>query len=130
MRLTVPGITCAMNCCACSKDFIGVDQNFADIGLEVVADGADHQAALLIDQEGAFLLLRGAFDGLPQLQEIVEVPLQFFAVAPDRRGAGDQAHALCGTGKASITSRSSVRSLPSTRRETPPPRGLLGISTR
>jgi hypothetical protein len=39
------------------EDLVGVDQDFADIGLEVIADGADHQAALLVDQEGALLLL-------------------------------------------------------------------------
>ena len=36
-------------------DVFGVDQNFADVRLEIIADGADHQAAFLIDQESAVL---------------------------------------------------------------------------
>ena len=75
------------------EDLVSVDQDLADIGLEVIADRADHQAAFLVDQEGAFLLLGSGLDGLPQLQEVVEVPLQFFGVASDRCGARNQAHA-------------------------------------
>jgi len=76
------------------EDVVGVDQDLADVGLEVVADRADHQTAFLVDQEGAGLALCRAFDGGPQLQQIVEVPLQLFGAAADRRGARDQAHAL------------------------------------
>ena len=75
-------------------DVVGVDQDLADVGLEVVADRADHQAAFLVDQEGAGLALRRALDGSPQLQQVVEVPLQLFRAAADGGGAGDQAHAL------------------------------------
>ena len=75
-------------------DLVGVDQDLADVGLEVVADGADDQAALEVDQEGAGLLLGGAFDGAPQLQQVVEIPLQFLGLAADGGGAGDQAHAV------------------------------------
>jgi hypothetical protein len=39
------------------EDLVGIDQDFADVGLEVIADGADDQAAFLVDQEGALLLL-------------------------------------------------------------------------
>ena len=73
---------------------VGVDEDFADVGLEVVADRADHQAAFLVDQESAVLALRRAFDGAPQLQQVVEVPLQLFGAAADGGGARDQAHAL------------------------------------
>ena len=72
---------------------VGVDQDFADVGLEVVADRADHETAFLIDQEGAGLRLRRTFDRRPQLQQVVQVPLQLFGVAADAGGAGDQAHA-------------------------------------
>jgi hypothetical protein len=51
-------------------------------GVEVVADGADDQAGFLVDQEGAALGLGGAVDGGPQLQQVVEVPLQFFGPRP------------------------------------------------
>ncbi len=74
--------------------FVGVDQDFADVRLEVVADGANDQAAFQVDQEGAGLLLGGAFDGGPQLQQVVQVPLQFFSLTADGGRAGDQAHAV------------------------------------
>src|SRR5574343_671613 len=75
-------------------NFVGVDQDFADIRLEVVANGANDQAAFEIDQEGAALLLGGAVDGGPQLQQVVQVPLQFFGLTTDGGGTGDQAHAV------------------------------------
>ena len=34
-------------------DVVGIDQDFADVGLEIIADGADHERRFLIDQEGA-----------------------------------------------------------------------------
>ena len=37
---------------------------------------------------------RGVFDGAPQLEQVVEVPLQFFGAAADAGGARDDAHAL------------------------------------
>ena len=61
--------------------------------MEVVADGADHQARFLVDQESAGLLLGGGLDGTPQLQQVVEVPLQLFERAPEAGGAADDAHA-------------------------------------
>ena len=50
-----------MNCCACSKIASGVDQDLADVGLEIVADRADHEARFLVDQE------RRRIDGLAAL---------------------------------------------------------------
>ncbi len=37
---------------------------------------------------------RGVLDGAPQLEQVVEVPLQLFGAAADAGGAGDDAHAL------------------------------------
>ena len=74
-------------------DALGVDQDFADIRLEQVADGADYQTAFLVNQEGTILAARGFFYGLPQLQQVVQVPLQFFHAASDTGRARDQAHA-------------------------------------
>ena len=48
----------------------------------------------LVDQEGADWPIGGAFDRAPQLQQVVQVPLQFFDAAADAGGAGDDAHAL------------------------------------
>ncbi|EXI82087.1 MAG: hypothetical protein AW10_00772 [Candidatus Accumulibacter appositus] len=76
------------------EDIVGIDQDFANIRLKVVTNGADHQATFLVDQEGPLLLLSGALDCFPQLQQVVEIPLQFFGIAADGRRAGDKAHAL------------------------------------
>ena len=73
---------------------LGVDQQFADVRVEVVADRADHQAGFLVDQVGAALQLRRVLDRMPQLQQVVHVPLQLLGRAADARGAGDDAHAV------------------------------------
>ncbi len=74
-------------------DFVGVDQHFADVRLEVIADRADDERRFLIDQERAVGRLAGAFDRAPQLHQVVQVPLQFIDVAADAGGAGDHRHA-------------------------------------
>ena len=74
-------------------DVLGVDQHLADVGGEIVADGADHQAGFLVDQEGAGRGAGRRLDRLPQLEQVVQVPLQFLDRAADAGGAGDQAHA-------------------------------------
>jgi len=75
-------------------DVVGVDQDLADVGREVIADGPDDQARFQVDQDGAGVLAGGAVDGRPELHQVGQVPLQFFDVAADARGAGDDAHAL------------------------------------
>ena len=74
------------------EDVVGVDQDFADVGLEVVADGANHEAAFLVDQEGAGLCVGCTVDGAPQLEQVVQIPLQLFGGAADRGSAGDETH--------------------------------------
>ena len=76
------------------EDRVRVDQDFADFRVEVIADGANDQAAFLINQERALLRVGGCFDGRPQLHQVVQVPLQFFVRPADAGGAGDDAHAL------------------------------------
>ena len=75
-------------------DVVGVDQDVADVVVEVVADGADHQARFLVDQERAFAGLGGAVDGVPEFEQVVQVPLQFGGAATDAGGARDDGHAL------------------------------------
>ena len=75
-------------------DVVGVDQDLADIGREIVADGADHQARLEVDQVRALEGVGGALDRVPQFQQVVQVPLQFVGFAADAGGTGDQAHAF------------------------------------
>ena len=104
-------------------DGVGVDEDFSDVGLEVVADGADDEVAFLNNQEGGrvgaaqllaiplgigrvvrdraavflsvvFILGRGGLaDRFPELEKIVEVPLQLFGRPSDASRAGDDAHA-------------------------------------
>ena len=75
-------------------DVVSVDEDVTDVAVEVVADGADHQAGFLIDQEGALAGLGGAIDGGPQLEQVVQVPLQLGRGTADAGGARDDAHAL------------------------------------
>ena len=75
-------------------DRLGVDQDFTDFFVEVVADRTDDQAGFLENQEGAVLLVGGAFDGGPQLEQVFQIPVQFFGAAADAGGAGDHAHAV------------------------------------
>ena len=57
-------------------DVVGVEQNVADVAVEVVANGANHQARFLINQESAFAAFAGAFNRGPELDQVVQVPLQ------------------------------------------------------
>ena len=75
-------------------DVVRVDQDFTHIRMEIVADGADHEAALLIDQVSAFAALGGIVNRRPELEQVVQVPLQFRRSAANAGGARDQAHAL------------------------------------
>ena len=75
-------------------DVVSVDQDFADVGLKVVADRANDEAAFLIDEEGAALAFGRTLDRAPQLHEVAQIPAELFGVATDGGGAGDQAHAL------------------------------------
>ncbi len=70
-----------------------VDQDFADFWVEVIADGAHHQTAFQINQRRGFLGLGCTFDGIPQLLQIVQIPLQLFLRATNPGSAGDDAHA-------------------------------------
>ena len=71
-----------------------IDQDLADIRAQVVADRADDDVAFLVDQEGRSTVGGGVFNGRPQLQQVIEVPLQLFVVFADAGSAHDQAHAL------------------------------------
>jgi len=49
-------------------DVVGVDQDLTDLGVEIVADGAYHQARFLVNQERALAGFGGAVDGVPELE--------------------------------------------------------------
>ena len=69
-------------------DRFGVDQDLADVRMEVVADRADDEARFLVDQVGAGLHLGGILDGAPQLHQVVQVPLQLFGASGRCRRCG------------------------------------------
>ena len=76
--------------------FVGlgaIDQYFANILAQVVADRPDDDVVFLIQQNRRLLLAFGLLDCIPQLQQVVEVPLQLFGAAADTGGANDDAHA-------------------------------------
>ncbi len=75
-------------------DLVGIDEDFTDFRGEVVTDGPDDQAGFQVDQDGRGVVARGAVDGRPELQQVGQVPLEFFDVAADAGGAGNDAHAL------------------------------------
>ena len=75
-------------------NIVGIDQDVTDFGVEIVAQRTHHQIAFLINQESAFARLGRAVNGLPQLEQIVQVPLQLRRVAANAGGARDDAHAL------------------------------------
>ncbi|MCY1171361.1 hypothetical protein D9M73_114690 [compost metagenome] len=74
-------------------DIVGVEQDVADVAVEVIADGADHQAGFLVNQESALAALAGAFNCRPELDQVVQVPLQFWRAAANAGGARDDAGA-------------------------------------
>ena len=74
-------------------DIVGVDEDLADVGMEVVADRANDQAGLLVNEIGAGLQAFGVVHRLPELEEVVEVPLELVNGAANASGPGDEAHA-------------------------------------
>src|SRR5690606_5911289 len=73
--------------------FIGIDEDLADVWREIVADGPDDQAGLQVDEYRCGILLSSGFHRAPQLQQVIQVPLELFEGAPDAGSARDQAHA-------------------------------------
>ena len=67
-------------------------------------------------------------DGLPDVEQVIEIVLQVFLSFTDTSGADDDTHAFWQVKIASM--RFIPRSLPDIWREIPPPRGLLGINTK
>jgi len=75
-------------------DLVRVDQDVADVMVEVITDAADDQRRFLVDQEGALSALGRAVDRVPQLEQVVQVPLQLGRAAADAGGPGDDGHAV------------------------------------
>ena len=72
---------------------VGVEQDVAYVAVEVIADGPDHEAGFLVNQESTLAALARALDGGPELDQVVQVPLQFRGAAADARCARNDAGA-------------------------------------
>src|SRR6185369_5979552 len=73
---------------------LAVYQHLVDIVGEVIADGADDQAAVTVDLACALDLVRMPFYAFIQFQQVVQVLFQLFRLAADRLGADDVADPL------------------------------------
>ena len=73
-------------------DAISVNQNLADVLAKVVTDRTDDNVAFLVNQEGCLALAGGLSDGLPELHQVVQIPLEFFSGTADAGGTNDDAH--------------------------------------
>ena len=71
-----------------------VDHDLADVVAQVVAQRADDDVRFLIDQERRLALGGRVGDRLPDMDQIVQVPLQLFGAAAYAGGAHDDTHAL------------------------------------
>ena len=71
-----------------------VDQHLVDVVAQVVADSPDDDVALLQEQGRGLLLLAGLGNGVPELQQVVQVPLQFLCAAADARSPDNHAHTV------------------------------------
>src|SRR5699024_2264083 len=67
---------------------------FADGRGVVIADGANHQTGLEINEYGCLVVAGGGVNGFPELLQVGQIPLQFFDAAANAGGAGNDAHAL------------------------------------
>ena len=70
-----------------------VDQDLAHVLAEIVADRTDDDVAFLVDEERRRALVRRGLDRSPQLEQIVQVPLQPLLRPPDPGRAYDEPHA-------------------------------------
>ena len=79
-------------------DFVGIDENFANILMEVVADHARNQVVFGVEQAGPVdfqhVFRAGLVDGIPKVDETGQIPLELFGIPTDTGGARDHAHAL------------------------------------
>ena len=76
------------------KNFRCIDENFAHIRLEQIADRAHHEARFEVNQFGCLDIFCSTVYGFPQLHQVAQVPLQFFGRATDTGSARDHAHAV------------------------------------
>ncbi len=76
------------------QHFRVVDQDFADVRTQIVAEGTHDDVAFLMDQERRGAIFRRFFDRFPVFQAEAQIPLQRFGGFADACGAYDQSHAV------------------------------------
>ena len=71
---------------------VGINEDFADIVAQVVADCANNNVAFLQQECRCFTLLCGAGNRFPKMDQVIQVRLKFFARATDAGRAHNNAH--------------------------------------
>ena len=74
--------------------FLAVDEDFAYVAPQAVADRADNDVVLLVQESRRLVFFAGVGNRLVELQQVLEVPRQLLAAAVDAGGAHDHAHAV------------------------------------
>ena len=75
-------------------DFTVVDENFPDVGTEVIADCPMDNIAFLMDQERSRTALRGHLNHFPLLYQDLEIPVELLGGLADTGRADDNPHAV------------------------------------
>ena len=75
-------------------DFWVVDEDFADVLAQIVAEGTHDNVAFLVDQERGRTAFSRFLNGFPVFQTEAQVPLQCFGRFTDTRGTYDKPHAI------------------------------------
>ena len=71
---------------------VGIDQYFTDILTQVVANGPNNNVAFLHQQGWGAGIIKGTLDGIPEFDQVIQIPLQFFGAAANTCGTDDDAH--------------------------------------
>ena len=75
-------------------DFWVVDEDFADVLAQIVAEGTHDNVTFLVDQERSRAALSGFLNRFPVLQAEAQIPLQRFSGFANARGTHDKTHAV------------------------------------
>ena len=75
-------------------NIVGINQDIANFRVEIVAQRTHDQIAFLINQKSALACFARAINGIPQFDEVVQIPLQLFGGATNTSGTRDDAHAF------------------------------------
>ena len=75
-------------------DFWVVDEDFADVLAQIVAEGTHDNVAFLMDQERSRAAVSGFLNRFPVLQAEAQVPLQRFGGFAYPCGTHDKPHAI------------------------------------